>query len=199
VISSSTAEEYAFEIDTGAVTGAAAPSLFTAALVDGLRTGAADLDRDGLVSVDDLYAYVYEQARTANPHQSPEKKWGDIRGDFFIARNPHPPPPAPEPLPAKLAEALESPYTAVRSGAVQELLTIVHGSSKGLALTALESLRALRDDDSRLVSAAAETALSGLTGFASDIPPDGQGQCLMGKEAAEARQGPPGTGCPQQA
>jgi hypothetical protein len=101
-ISSSTEEEYSFEIETGKVTGAASPSLFTAAVVRGLDTGAADLDGDGLVSVDELYAYVKEQVREATPYQTPEKKWGDIRGDFFIARNPTPPRVTPEPLSASV-------------------------------------------------------------------------------------------------
>jgi uncharacterized caspase-like protein len=72
-ISSSTEEEYSFEVATGEVAGAAAPSLFTAALVKGLGTGAADIDDDGRVSVDDLYSYVREQVRAATPHQTPEK------------------------------------------------------------------------------------------------------------------------------
>ena len=36
----------------------AQPSLFTAAVVQGLRDGSADLDRDGLISVNELYDYV---------------------------------------------------------------------------------------------------------------------------------------------
>jgi len=161
-ISSSTEQEYSFEIGTGEVAGAATPSLFTAALVKGLGTGAADVDGDGLVSVDDLYAYVKEQVREATPYQTPEKKWGDIRGDFFIARNPNPPRARPEPLPAELLDALNSPYASVRHGAVQELVVLVRGDRKGIAATALETLRKLQGDDSRLVSAAAEAALTEL-------------------------------------
>ena len=89
VITSSTALEYAFEIDTGAVTGAPSPSVFTAAVIQGLRTGEADRDGDGFVSVDDLYGYVFDQVRNATPHQTPEKKWGEVRGDFIIAKNPN--------------------------------------------------------------------------------------------------------------
>jgi len=48
VLTASTATEYSFEGDpTEAVTPAG--SVFTAALVEGLRTGAADTDRDGWV------------------------------------------------------------------------------------------------------------------------------------------------------
>ena len=90
VITSSTSLEYSFEVDTGAVEGAPAVSVFTDAVIDGLRTGQADRDGDGLVSVDDLYGYVFTRVRQATPHQTPEKKWGDIRGDFIIARSPRP-------------------------------------------------------------------------------------------------------------
>jgi hypothetical protein len=113
VITSSTALEYSFEIDSGKITGAAAPSLFTTALVEGLRTGDADCDGDGLISVDDLYAYVYERVREASPHQTPEKKWGDIRGEFIIARNPHPPAAMSEPSPVQLA-TVENPHSRAR-------------------------------------------------------------------------------------
>lgn len=109
VITSSTALEYAFEIDTGGVTGSAVPSVFTTALVEGLRTGAADRDGDGLVSVDDLYSYVYERVREVNPNQTPEKKWGDIRGDFIIARNPHPLPVQTQPAAIETVDRLDSP------------------------------------------------------------------------------------------
>jgi outer membrane protein assembly factor BamB len=89
VITSCTALEYSFEIDTGQVSGQAAPSVFTAAIVEGLRTGAADEDADGLVTVDDLYRYVWQRVREQTPYQTPEKKWGDVRGQLVIARNPY--------------------------------------------------------------------------------------------------------------
>jgi outer membrane protein assembly factor BamB len=97
VITSATALEYAFEIDSGKVslkkaTRKIAPSLFTSAIVEGLRTGAADLNQDGLISFDELYTYVWTSIRQRTPHQTPEKKWGDVRGDIIIARNPHPAP-----------------------------------------------------------------------------------------------------------
>ena len=62
VLTASTATEYSFEGDP---TGAAIPagSVFTAALVQGLRTGAADTDHDGHVSVDDAYAYASTRSR----------------------------------------------------------------------------------------------------------------------------------------
>jgi len=91
VITSCTSLEYSFEVDTGTVEGIPVASVFTDAIIDGLSTGQADGDGDGWVSVDDLYDYVFTRVRQATPHQTPEKKWADIRGDFFIARSPRRP------------------------------------------------------------------------------------------------------------
>jgi uncharacterized YceG family protein len=159
VITSSTALEYAFEMDTGEITGTAAPSIFTAVLVEGLRSGNADRDGDGLVSIDDLYGYVYDRVRETTPHQTPEKKWGDLRGDFIIAKNPHALRPQREALPAKLSEALQSPFSSDREIAIRELAALAFGTRAGLALTAREKLQSLASDDSIQVSTAAMAAL----------------------------------------
>ena len=159
VITSSTALEYSFEMETGQVTGAAAPSVFTTALVDGLRTGEADRDGDGLVSLDDLYGHVYDKVRETTPHQTPEKKWGDVSGDFIIAKNPHPPSGQREPLPAKLIDELRSADSGVREPAFRELVRLAFGTRQGLALTARETLQVLAEDESPMVSSAAMAAL----------------------------------------
>jgi hypothetical protein len=105
VITSCTATENAFEKrpggrSIGRVLARAQPSVFTHAVVEGLRTGAADLDRDGLVSVDELYEYVHKHVRGLTPGQNPEKG-GETRGRLIVARNPHvgipPTPGAPQP------------------------------------------------------------------------------------------------------
>ena len=41
----------------------------TEAVVEGLDTGKADLDHDQLVSVDDLYGYVYDRVTETTPSQ----------------------------------------------------------------------------------------------------------------------------------
>jgi uncharacterized caspase-like protein len=52
VITASSAMEYAFEGDQLADTQELAPSVFTSALVEGLETGEADRDQDGMVALD---------------------------------------------------------------------------------------------------------------------------------------------------
>ncbi|MFY9820823.1 MAG: caspase family protein [Thermoanaerobaculia bacterium] len=49
-------------------------SVFTHHLVKGLASGEADLDGDGLVSVDELYDYVYARVVEDNPRQTPESR-----------------------------------------------------------------------------------------------------------------------------
>src|SRR5262249_11598066 len=61
VITASSAMEYAFEGDQLTDTRELAPSVFTSALVNGLETGDADRDQDGLVALDELYDYVYDR------------------------------------------------------------------------------------------------------------------------------------------
>ncbi|MBB4966465.1 caspase, EACC1-associated type [Saccharothrix violaceirubra] len=83
IMTSATHVQYAYEPD-GSVRDETGPSVFTRAIVEGLRTGAADLDGDGEVSTADLYAYVYERLRRESPDQTPTTS-GMIAGDLRIA------------------------------------------------------------------------------------------------------------------
>jgi hypothetical protein len=76
-----------------------AGSVFTAALVEGLRTGAADTDRDGCVYVDDAYAYVFDQVKAAGVAQTPQRWLYEAEGRILLARNPAGPVITPAPLP----------------------------------------------------------------------------------------------------
>ena len=158
ILSASTELEYAFEeADEAAgfseLEPAAPGSLFTRSVVEGLRSGDADLDGDGRISVDDLYDYVCRRVRERAAHQTPGLA-GDIRGEITIARSgrrPH--------LPPELASAVESNLVGIRVGAVAELAALAAAGSGGLAATARDALERLAGDDSRRVSAAAAAAL----------------------------------------
>jgi uncharacterized caspase-like protein len=69
VLTASRATEYSFEGQEAIGEGAA--SVFTSAVADGLQTGDADVDEDGLVTLDDLYKYVYERVRAVERRQTP--------------------------------------------------------------------------------------------------------------------------------
>ncbi|MET8827090.1 caspase family protein [Streptomyces sp. NPDC004610] len=61
-------------------------SVFTAAVVHGLRTGAADLDADGLVSALDLHRYLSAEMLARRTRQTPKLWILDGVGDLVIAR-----------------------------------------------------------------------------------------------------------------
>ena len=164
--------EYAFEeTDPARINelGAAEPgSVFTRCLVEGLRSGEADTDRDGAISVDDLYDYVKQQVRERSAHQSPRMS-GSVSGDIVIARSAR-----RATLPADLAAAVESSLAGIREGAVGELARLVATARPELAAVAREALERLVDDDSRRVSEAARAALAGGVppAAAPPAPPD---------------------------
>jgi hypothetical protein len=158
VITTSSAMEYAFEGDELTDTRALAPSVFTSALVEGLESGDADRDQDGLVALDELYDYVYDKVRAVTPNQTPGKWTFGVQGELVIARRARPVA-TPAPLPPELQEAIDSPFAAVRAAAVQELARLLRGTHAGRALAAQLSLERLTEDDSRTVAAAATAAL----------------------------------------
>jgi ABC-type glycerol-3-phosphate transport system substrate-binding protein len=158
VITASSAMEYAFEGDELADSQGVQPSVFTSALVEGLQTGEADRDQDGLVGLDELYNYVYDRVRAATPNQTPGKWAFGLQGDLVIARRAHPVT-TPVPLPPGLQEAIDSPIAGIRAAAVPELTRLLHSRHAGLALAARQTLERLTNDDSRMVSAAATAAL----------------------------------------
>lgn len=67
--------------------GQSEPSVFTASVVEGLRTGLADVDADGFVSVHDLYEYVHARVTEQIPEQTPEFSVDRLSGELYIARN----------------------------------------------------------------------------------------------------------------
>jgi len=171
VITASSAMEYAFEGDELTDTKALAPSVFTSALVEGLRTGDADRDQDGYIALDELYDYVYDKVREATPNQTPGKWTFGVQGELVIARRGRPVT-TPAPLPAELQQAVVHPLASVRAAAVQELAPILHGQHAGLALAARLTLQRLTEDDSRRVAAAATEALGGEAARpAAETPP----------------------------
>ena len=157
VLTASSAMEYSFEGDE--LEGEGKPSVFTSALVRGLATGEADRDRDGWISVEELYDYAYDQVRATTPSQTPGKWVFDVQGELFVARSKIEPEVEEATLPLGLLAAVKSPFAHVRTGAVQELAGLVDGPDEGVAVAARDALGELRKDDSRRVADAAARAL----------------------------------------
>lgn len=86
VLTASRATEYSFEGDQ--VPGQGVSSHFTAALVHGLRTGEADRDEDGFITVNELYQYVFDRTRAYEARQTPALWTDGAEGDILMARSP---------------------------------------------------------------------------------------------------------------
>ncbi|GAA3439756.1 hypothetical protein [Kutzneria kofuensis] len=153
VITASSSMEYAFEGDELADDRAPTPSVFTSALVEGLRTGEADLDGDGLVSLDELYDYVYDRVRERNPAQTPTKDI-EMSGDLYLARSRR-----RARLPDDLLAALAAPNLFTRVGAVRGLRELLLGTDVRLATVARKELDRIAGSDVPQVAEAARAAL----------------------------------------
>lgn len=125
VITASNSMEYAFEGPDLAENAQPRPSVFTHAVVEGLRTGEADLDLDGVVSLDDLYDYVFDHVREQSPNQTPSKTV-EMQGDLHLAYSKHRLIRfVPVDLPPSVRSALGSRNAFARLGAAAALGTAV--------------------------------------------------------------------------
>lgn len=157
VITASNSMEYAFEGDLLAEEHAT-PSVFTSALVRGLSTGEADRDEDGLISLNELYDYVFEQVRHDNPNQTPSRDI-EMQGELYLARSGRRRI-KPLPMPADLAAATSDPNMFTRLGAVAELRSRLRSPNLEVAAGAFEALTGMARTDIANVAAAAADALS---------------------------------------
>ncbi|GAA4898290.1 caspase, EACC1-associated type [Streptomonospora salina] len=138
VVTASNAIEYAFEGERLTEDAPHTPSVFTSALVTGLSTGAADLDEDGRISLDELYDYLYDRVRSENPHQTPSCSV-HVQGDVYLARsNRHHR--ALNQLPDGLHQALISPDPTTQGRGVDQLDDAMTGADISAAATAHEAL-----------------------------------------------------------
>ncbi|MGW6199711.1 caspase, EACC1-associated type [Kribbella sp. NPDC055110] len=143
VLTASDSTQYAFE---------GTESVFTHHLVEGLRTGAADLDADGDVTTDELYDYTYKAVVAEQPGQRP-RQFAETEGRTVVASNPR------WALPEYLASAINSPLAEIRRTALAPLGQLLQANNELVRRTAREQLERLRDDDSRSVAAAAQAYL----------------------------------------
>jgi hypothetical protein len=159
VMTASSAIELAFEganAEASAISQLPAPSVFTRALIEGLRSGNADVNGDGLIDFDELYDYVYARVRDSVPQQSPRRS-SELEGTLYVAVSPSGARPAQ--LSAELGEAINSPLASVKRFAVEDLVALSVGAHPGMLLTINHVLERLAKDSDRDVAAAATAAL----------------------------------------
>ncbi|RSN40725.1 caspase [Amycolatopsis sp. WAC 04197] len=155
VITASNSIEYAFEGDQLA-DDHARPSVFTSALVDGLRTGDADRDEDGWIALSELYDYLFDSVRERNPNQTPSRDI-EMQGELYLARSRRRRI-KPSPVPADLRAASEDPNMFTRLGAVTELQRRLTSENLSVAIGAHEVLTTMAQTDIRHIAEAAELA-----------------------------------------
>lgn len=156
VITASDAMQYSFE--GGQQVGQPPePSPFTRALVDGLRTGEADRDEDGHVSMNELFDYLEDRMRQTSPSQTPTKSAFNQVGDWVIAKSTRIP--SVRLLPEDLQRQLKSENPLDRFGALLDLQYLIEGPDRRLAEAATQAVERLGEDDSQRVAAAAKRLL----------------------------------------
>ena len=87
VLTASRAGEYSFE-GQALSDAVMAGSVFTTGLVEGLRTGAADVGGDGYVSLDEAYDYAYRYVQSRSASQTPQRWLYGGEGAIVLARSP---------------------------------------------------------------------------------------------------------------
>ena len=157
VITASNSIEYAFEDGELAEDRVARPSVFTAALVEGLRTGEADRDEDGWIALGELYEYLFDRVRERNPKQTPSRDI-EMQGELYLARS-HRRKIKPSPNPADLEAAIGAESMFARLGAVAELRRRLGSDNLAVAAGAFEALKTMVATDIRNVAEVAEEAL----------------------------------------
>src|SRR5271157_1973008 len=160
VLTSSDAMQLSFEGNQWTETGPASlrsgpSSLFTRFLIEGLRTGKADLDGDGDITLDELYSYVHDRVIDEQPLQRPKKK-EDIEGRIRFAQNIY------WTVPSRISDAVNSPYPPGKLSALEELRSLHYRGNVIVKQRVLETVRLLAEDDSKSVSGAASQFLSEL-------------------------------------
>jgi molecular chaperone DnaK len=150
VITACSALQFAYDGDHSSSLQRGQPSAFTSAVVDGLRTGAGDVDGDGLVSVNDLFTYVHDQVSLKVPGQTPEFSVNRLRGALFLARTPASIAfgGALTPLPPAVHNAVVQGEPWQRFGATMALERLLDSDDPAERLSAREALIPLaRDSD----------------------------------------------------
>jgi Caspase domain len=127
-------------------------SVFTELMIEGLRTGDADLDGDGQISISELYNYIAGRMPARSAEQTPGKA-GDVIGEIVIASGRR-----GSALPEEIRALLLSPRADFRRAAIGLLVPMRPGAEPDVAHAVDEALARLAADDDPEVAAAARAA-----------------------------------------
>jgi hypothetical protein len=147
VLTASRATEYSFE-GTEPTQGVSTGSVFTAALVDGIRSGGADKNNDGLVSAGEAYDYAHARVRADNKKQHPQIwRFGGEGADVVLARSYAGISVTPAEIPPSLQQQLLGPYPSIRIAAVEELGKWLLGDDPARVISARACLTERADQE----------------------------------------------------
>jgi uncharacterized caspase-like protein len=156
VMTASDSTQYALEGDQ--VISQTDLSLFTHFLLEGLKSGDADSDNDGHISLDEWYDYTYARVISQTPKQIPHRWSYNQQGDLIIAKNPNVKKKVAA-LPDELMQALESSFGGIRESAVHELGKYLRSRDPQMVQLTITALETMKQDDSRRISSLAEKLL----------------------------------------
>ena len=146
------------------------PSRFTGAIIEGLRTGEADGNADGRVSVHDLYEYVCERLRAARVRQRPQM-WAEWQYGVVVA---YARPKLAHPVRVEAARLPQTPDIGSRSGrgearwpllsalCLAQLMVVLGALGWNIALPSVQGDLALSQIDTGWVVNAYNVALASL-------------------------------------
>jgi hypothetical protein len=158
VLTASRATEYSFEGEP--VADAPSGSVFTSALLKGIRTGAADINNDGYIGVEEAYEYAFNQVRAAGADQTPQRYVDGGEGaSIVLARSPAGMTIGAASLPEALKDALQNPFIEVRIGAVRALGEWLRSPDPTRVLAARQALHPIADTENPHVAEVARGLL----------------------------------------
>jgi WD40 repeat protein len=158
VLTASRGFEYSFEGEPldGEITG----SVFTTGLVEALRSGAADVDKDGYITVGEAYEYAFGHVLRDGAAQTPQRWLSNGEGaGMVLARSASGRLVTAAKLPEHMVAALESPSPNVRIGGVNTLAEWLTEPDPARQLAALRALEEEVEKDVRRVGDIAESQL----------------------------------------
>ena len=132
-------------------------SLFTHYLLEGLKTGDADRDGDGNISLDEWFDYTYSKVISATSTQKPQKWIYEQEGKLLIAKNPS----VKKNLPLELLQILDHPYPDIRLISITKLAGFLRSQDTEMTKLARAKLEKFQKDVSPDVARAARNVLIG--------------------------------------
>lgn len=157
VLTGSRETEYSYEGQPA--NGVLAGSVFTTALVAGLRTGAADADGDGVITVGEAYRYAYRYVKDAQPGQTPQHWLYGGEGEIVLSRNAAGRKVILQEIPADLAGTLQHGNPEMRIGAVNAIAAWLADPDPARNLAARGALASVAEGDIPRVARVARSHL----------------------------------------